>query len=114
MRTDSNGDRDPDYAVQTMWGGKFTDFAEYIYSRRQMIRKAGVVVLFPGGSTQPPADHPPCGWENELCQSESCKFRTVRMMQMNSYSLIFEVDAQKLRDRYCCDASYYRLYAVAD
>ena len=96
VRTDSNGDRDPDYAVQTMWGGKFTDFAEYIYNRRQMIRKAGVVVLFPGGSTQPPADHPPCGWENELCQSESCKFQTYSQDDANSNINILRAPCLKL------------------
>lgn len=32
-----------------------------------------VTVVFPGGNTDPPKDHPPCGWTNELCPSNTGK-----------------------------------------
>lgn len=63
---DLNGNRAPDYILQNFKDG-FKDFAFYRQSDGMFVMNKSFSIIFPGGSTDAPIDHPPCGWKGELC-----------------------------------------------
>ncbi|XP_023931697.1 atrial natriuretic peptide receptor 2-like [Lingula anatina] len=71
---DEIGNRNPDYSLQFIKDGKLIVFADYFYHKDNFTTYSDVEVVFPGGKTTPPLDHPPCGWKNELCVEEKTNF----------------------------------------
>ena len=74
---DSNGDRDPDYVIQTLINDRFEDIAYYTRYNDNFTIREGVTIVWPGGVTTPPNDTPECGWEKELCNNDSGKLLPV-------------------------------------
>ena len=79
---DDHGDRDADFALQFFQDNIFTDFAEYHFADNSFLIRENVEVIFSGGVREPPSDHPKCGWDEELCQSNSskCTWRKLQPM----------------------------------
>ncbi|XP_014672101.1 PREDICTED: gamma-aminobutyric acid type B receptor subunit 1-like [Priapulus caudatus] len=63
---DAQGNRAPDYVLQN-FKDDFYAFAFYRHSDGTLMVNKSYVVIFPGGGTIVPEDHPPCGWNNEFC-----------------------------------------------
>lgn len=65
VHIDENGDRNPDYALQDHIDHSFHDFAHYAQATGNLT----IIVepVWPNERREPPLDHPPCGWEMELC-----------------------------------------------
>ncbi|KAJ8031037.1 Atrial natriuretic peptide receptor 1 [Holothuria leucospilota] len=65
VHIDENGDRNPDYALQDHIDHSFHDFAHYA----QATGNYSIIVepVWPNDRMEPPLDHPPCGWDMELC-----------------------------------------------
>lgn len=68
---DSNGDRDPDYVIQTLIDDRFEDIAYYTRYNDNFTIREGVTIVWPGGVTTAPIDSPECGWDGELCYNDS-------------------------------------------
>ena len=74
---DSNGDRDPDYVIQTLIDDRFEDIAYYTRYNDNFTIREGVTIVWPGGVTSAPIDSPECGWQGELCYNDSGKLHSV-------------------------------------
>lgn len=70
---DRNGERDPDYVIQTLIDDRFEDIAYYTRYNDNFTILPGVTIIWPGGVTTPPNDSPECGWDGELCNKDSGK-----------------------------------------
>lgn len=70
---DRNGERDPDYVIQTLINDRFEDIAYYTRYNDNFTILPGVTIVWPGGVTTPPHDSPECGWDGELCNKDSGK-----------------------------------------
>ncbi|RMX38935.1 hypothetical protein pdam_00016427 [Pocillopora damicornis] len=68
---DRNGERDPDYVIQTLIDDRFEDIAYYTRYNDNFTIREGVTIVWPGGVTTAPNDSPECGWDGELCLTDS-------------------------------------------
>lgn len=84
---DNNGDRDPDYVIQTLIDDRFEDIAYYTRYNDNFTIREGVTIIWPGGVTTPPKDSPECGWEGELCYNDSGKMILVLFIKRTSLIL---------------------------
>ena len=75
---DRNGERDPDYVIQTLINDRFEDIAYYTRYNDNFTILPGVTIVWPGGVTTPPHDSPECGWDGELCNKDSGEQYKVR------------------------------------
>lgn len=75
---DRNGERDPDYVIQTLINDRFEDIAYYTRYNDNFTILPGVTIVWPGGVTTPPHDSPECGWDGELCNKDSGKQNEVQ------------------------------------
>lgn len=66
VRIDDNGDRDADYSVLDLdpITGRFEEVAHYSGLTKNYTPLDGKLIHWPGGSTGPPPDVPPCGFMN--------------------------------------------------
>ena len=86
---DNNGDRDPDYVIQTLIDDRFEDIAYYTRYNDNFTIREGVTIIWPGGVTTPPKDSPECGWEGELCYNDSGKMILVVFVKKNIINFVF-------------------------
>ena len=70
MLIDPQGDRKPDYDMAILNNGTWITMFEYIPSN-QSIQFVTTDVLWSAGVSSPPKGRPPCGWNKELCPTNS-------------------------------------------
>ena len=86
---DRNGERDPDYVIQTLIDDRYEDIAYYTRYNDNFTILPGVTIVWPGGVTTPPNDSPECGWDGELCNRDSGKEgETTNFWLLNSESVL--------------------------
>ena len=69
VHIDNNGDRDPDYTIQTLINDRFEEIAHYTRHNDNFTVEDRITIIWPGGVTTAPSDSPECGWMGELCDS---------------------------------------------
>lgn len=67
---DTFGNREPDYIIENYRSDGYVTVAFYHREENKLIY-TDEVVEFGSGVKTAPRDHPPCGWENELCSTET-------------------------------------------
>ncbi|XP_071788084.1 atrial natriuretic peptide receptor 1-like isoform X1 [Asterias amurensis] len=63
---DNSGDRHPNYMLQNIHNGTFQTVAHY-FNDNPKYKDINRTIYWPGGSTEPPANGPECGWSSEFC-----------------------------------------------
>ena len=63
---DENGDRVPFFIIDNIQNGKFIAI-QHFDPNSNITSHLNSTFIFPGGTTVPPRDTPPCGFYGELC-----------------------------------------------